>query len=73
MLHSEQIEELICLVAALDRATLVAQFMNFRGTFPLDFTREFLETMPLDRLQHIYVALCLQTQRFPEFTDTAVA
>ena len=73
MLHAEQIEELICLVAALDRPTLVAQFLNFRGTFPVDFTPDFLEKLPLERLRHIFVALCLQSQRFPTQLDTAAA
>ena len=73
MLHPDQIEELICLVSALDRPSLVGQFTNFRGTFPVDFSRDFLEAMPVDRLRHIFVALCLQTQRFPEFAEMEMA
>ena len=66
MLHADQVEELLCLVAALDRPTLIRQFQSYRATFPVDFTRDFLETAPLDRLRHIFVALCLQCQRFPD-------
>lgn len=66
MLQTHQIEELICLVAALDRNALVGQFNNYRASFPIDFTSEFLETQPLDRLRHIFVALCMQCQRLPE-------
>lgn len=65
MLQAEQVEELIRLVAALDRDLLVIQIQEFRGTFPVDFTPEFLRELSLDRLRHIFLALCLQTQRLP--------
>ena len=66
MLQAEQIEELICLVSALDRENLIRQFSNYRGAFPLDFTAEFLERAPLERLRHIFVAICLQSQMLPD-------
>ena len=66
MLQPQQVEELICVVSALDRAALARQFREFRATFPLDFTPEFLATADLDRLRHIFVALCLQSQQMPE-------
>jgi len=65
MLQSHQIDDLIQLVAALDRDALLEQFHNYRANFPIDFTDDFLNSMPLDRLRHIFVALCLQTQRMP--------
>ena len=67
MLQSEQVEELINLVAGLDRAGLIQHFMEFPSRFPLDFTPEFLAQTPLERLRHIFVALCLQTQQVPAF------
>lgn len=66
MLQPQQVEELICVVSAMNRAALVRQFREFRATFPLDFTPEFLATADLDRLRHIFVALCLQSQQMPE-------
>jgi hypothetical protein len=66
MLQTEQVEELIGLVSSLDRSALVAQFNHYRASFPIDFTREFLETQSLDRLRHLFVALCLQQQRMPQ-------
>lgn len=66
MLEAQQIEELICLVSALDRPALVHQFLNFRGNFPVDFTPAFLEGLPVERLRHIFLALCLQNQKLPE-------
>jgi hypothetical protein len=68
MLATDQVEEMICLVAAMDRAALVDQFRSYRATFPLDFTEQFLESAPLDRLRHIFVALCLQQQHLPSQT-----
>ncbi len=67
MLQPEQVEELICLVSAMDRPALVRQFRDFRAGFPVDFTPEFLQTTELERLRHIFVALCLQCQQMPEF------
>ncbi|HXE53418.1 MAG TPA: hypothetical protein VN541_10400 [Tepidisphaeraceae bacterium] len=66
MLASEQVEELICLVAAMDRPELIRQIHAYRATFPIDFTNEFLSSIPVDRLRHIFVALCLQQQHVPD-------
>lgn len=66
MLQSQEIEELLCVVSSMDRDTLKAQFHAYRGNFPLDFTPEFLDAAPLERLQHIFVAVCLQNQRMPD-------
>jgi hypothetical protein len=71
MLESHQVEELICLVASLDKPALTNQFMEFRGNFPIDFTPEFLETLSLDRMRHIFVALCLQSQQMPMVEELA--
>ena len=65
MLATDQVEEMICLVAAMDRQALVEQFRAYRASFPLDFTNEFLNTASLDRLRHVFIALCLQQQRVP--------
>ena len=69
MLMPHQIEELIVLVGAMDRPTLARQFGEFRAGFPLDFTPEFLRSASLDRLRHIYVALCLQCQQMPQVEE----
>ena len=66
MLQPQQVEELICVVSSFDRPALVRQFREFRATFPIDFTDEFLQTTDVDRLRHIFVALCLQSQQMPE-------
>jgi len=73
MLQSEQLEELICLVSVLDRPTLIRQFQEIESTFPIDFTNEFLEELPLDQIRHIFLALCLQCRQFPRLDQEAVA
>ena len=70
MLEAQQVEELICLVSAMDRAALADQFRAYRGTFPVDFTDYFIETTPLERLRHIFVALCLQCQHVPQMESS---
>ena len=71
MLRAEQVEELMSLVSALDRETLIRQFQCYQASFPLDFSADFLRTSSLERLRHIFVAVCLQTQHMPEITHAA--
>jgi hypothetical protein len=66
MLASDQLEEFITLIATLHRPTLVQELANYHGNFPLDFTPEFLASLSLDRLRHVFLAVCLQNQRLPE-------
>jgi len=73
MLASDQVDELICLVAGMDRPQLVDQFAAYDATFPLDFSDTFLDTVALDKLRHIFVALCLQQQHLPESLTACVA
>ena len=65
MLVPVQIEELITLVGSLDRPALMRQFDQYKAVFPLDFTPDFLQSTPVERLRHIFVAVCLQSQRMP--------
>ena len=73
MLESNQVEELICVVSAMDREALADHFRAYRGTFPVDFTDEFLQNAPVERLRHIFVALCLQCQHVPELAPPEAA
>ena len=57
------IDELLCVVASWDRATLIQQFTAHPSRFPIDFTEDFYHSQPVDRLRHIFVAMCLQNQR----------
>ena len=66
MLQSHQIEELVTLVSGLDRDSLVHHLRSYRANFPVDFTSEYLARLPVDKLRHIFVGMCLQTQRMPD-------
>lgn len=71
MLQSSQIDDLICLVSSLDKPALVNQFRTYPARFPVDFTDEFLDRQPLERLRHIFLAMCLQNQRLPQLMPAA--
>lgn len=73
MLESHQVEELICMVAALDREALTDHLLHFNGDFPVDFTPGFLDALSVDRLRHIFVALCLQAQHLPADVEVPAA
>lgn len=73
MLESHHVEELIQIVTAMDRDSLIERMLHFRGTFPVDFSREFLERLPVDRLRHILVALCVQCSVLPTAEIPAAA
>ena len=66
MMHGNQVEELVCIVSRMDREAIARHLREFRAGFPVDFTSEFIETTDLERLRHIFLALCLQTHHLPE-------
>jgi len=66
MLQTQQVEELIAVVTSLNRHSLLQQFSLYPANFPVDFTSEFLERQPVERLRHLFVAMCLQCQRMPQ-------
>ena len=71
MLGSDQIEELICVLSTWDREILISQFTAFSSSFPVDFTPDFMSRTPVEKLRHLFLALCLQNQRLPEFETAA--
>ncbi|HEX4123603.1 MAG TPA: hypothetical protein VHY37_02690 [Tepidisphaeraceae bacterium] len=73
MLHTQQVEEMVVLISAMDRPTLRMQLTNYPADFPLDFTPQFLDTVELDRLRHIFLALCLHHQQTPELATCDAA
>jgi hypothetical protein len=66
MLDPQQVEGLVEMVAAMDRPALIEKFLTFQGAFPVDFTHDFLSAQPLERLRHIFVALCIQNGVMPQ-------
>ena len=71
MLDALQVEELVSIIGAMDRQSLLMQFQTFRASFPVDFTREYLEKQTTEQLRHLFLAMCLQSQRMPAMQDAA--
>jgi hypothetical protein len=65
MLRNDQIEEIVTAISAMNRAALIDQFRTYPTRFPLDLTDDFLNTASVERLRHIFLAVCLQNQRSP--------
>jgi hypothetical protein len=73
MLAHEQMDELICLLASWDRQTLTSEFMAFDSNFPVDLTPEFLSGLSVDKLRHLFLAICIQNKRMPEGAMSQIA
>jgi hypothetical protein len=71
MLKSNQVDDLIRCVAAMDREELLSELRRYRASFPIDFTSDFLRRQSVERLRHLFVALCLEQQRLPDFVASA--
>jgi len=65
MSPSTDVDTLIQLVTGMNRESIVEKIEHFQGPFPVDFTPQFLDSLDLDRLRHVFFALCLQAQRTP--------
>ncbi len=66
MLALDDVDRLACQLTTWDRDTLTARFRAYPSRFPVDLTPEFLDGLSLDRLRHLFLALCLQNQRLPD-------
>ena len=71
MLQAQQVEELVNLVTSMSRECVIDQFRSYRASFPVDFTREYLEQQDTEQLKHLFLAMCLQSQRMPELPAAA--
>jgi hypothetical protein len=65
VLQPSQLEDLVCLISSLDRGALMEQFHTYPARFPIDFTDQFLGTQSLERLRHIFLAMCITNQKMP--------
>jgi hypothetical protein len=70
-MRSEQVEELVCLISSLDRPALTHQLLEFSGSFPVDFTSEFIDSQSVERLRHLLFALCMQNKYIPDMSAAA--
>ncbi|MFP4354468.1 MAG: hypothetical protein ACLFUJ_05030 [Phycisphaerae bacterium] len=59
------LEQLAVHIAGLDRPGLLDYLETLRCTFELDFTAEFLRSLPVDQLRHIALAASLHRRLEP--------
>lgn len=57
------IEDLIQTVEGMPRAELVELLREVPCPFPIDFTDAYLSSLPIERLRHLVVAVCLQARK----------
>ena len=69
----QQVEQIIGIIATMDRSAVTRELLEFRAAFPVDFTAEYLGAQSLDRLRHILAALCLQTRQMPSLMPQTTA
>jgi len=60
-----QFEQLATAIAALGRDELKKQIRDFRGRFRLDFSDDYLDSLSLERLQHILLAALINAKAQP--------
>ena len=55
-------EQFATSIARMDKAELKQQIKTFPGRFSLDFTEDYLNTAPVDRLRHILLAAMINAK-----------
>ena len=66
MLSCEQVEALNGQIQHMDRDTVAHALATFKARFPLDFTPDFYQREPINKLRHILFGLCLHNQKMLE-------
>ncbi|MFT3786835.1 MAG: hypothetical protein QM770_11820 [Tepidisphaeraceae bacterium] len=64
-LRASEIDELMRMIAEMDRDELIDQFRSYPAPFKVDFTDEFLASQSLDKLRHVFAGLCMHCGRMP--------
>jgi len=72
-MSSETVERLTLDVAAMGRPELVRTLRELECTFEIDFTDEYLESISLERLQHLVLVAALHSSRFEGSSPTSTA
>ncbi|MDD5459812.1 MAG: hypothetical protein PHF37_10525 [Phycisphaerae bacterium] len=62
MFSDRKLDKMTTSIARLGRNELTKQIKHFRGRFRLDFTDDFLQKTPVERLRHILLAAVINTK-----------
>ncbi len=57
---TDSLGDMICMLTTMSRTQLVGMLSKFSGSFKLDFTRDYLDSLTVDRLRHIVLAASMQ-------------
>jgi len=57
------IEQHCAYIATLDKSEIEDRLLHFKGPIKLDFTREYLNTLDIDKLRHILLAAVVTVER----------
>ena len=63
MASKNYFEQAATTISALDRNELKRRIKNFKGRFRLDFTDDYLENLPVDRLRHVLLAALINNKQ----------
>jgi len=50
-------------IATMPREAVTRELLSFQGRFKMDFTRDYLEGLPLEQLRHILLAAALHDKK----------
>jgi hypothetical protein len=60
---SPEKEKLACTIASMNRESLARMLREMQCGFPMDFTDEYLDSLSLERLQHIVLAAYINSKQ----------
>lgn len=50
-------------IASMSKSEIIKRLLHFDGPIKLDFTKDFLEALSLDRLRHIMLAAVITAEK----------
>jgi hypothetical protein len=59
----QSLDRQLAAVAAMDQQQVITAIKSLDCGFPVDFTDEYLRSLELEKLRHLYLALMLQCRR----------
>ena len=62
MVSKEVFEQTATSIAALNRNELERRIRNFKGRFKLDFSKDYLNNLTVDRLRHVLLAALINAK-----------
>ncbi len=60
---STQIENLLLRISSMDRPAVMCALRKLQCTFNLDFTDEYLESLSIERLQHLLLGASMHDRQ----------